>query len=142
WARAGTQAPVDGRLLFVDQALRDHLTAFDIDLELLCPERPEATRLISGQRVRRVERAGMQPDAIRAEVPRLAHRALEQQAAESASDEFRDQAEVVDLDAAVVVAVQLEVARGLAVHQELPHGDPGIREVCLELRVGPLETLV
>ena len=84
----------------------------------------------------------MQPHPLRAHSPRLADGARQHQPTESAPDESLDQAEVGDLHAAVVVALQLEVPGGLAVDLQLPQTDIGLREMFRELRIGPLQPVV
>src|ERR687892_625605 len=62
------------------------------------------------QRGGMIERAGMQPDARGAGLPGALRRFGQEVAAEPASGELRQQAEVRDLDAAILVPLQFEVA--------------------------------
>lgn len=67
----------------------------------------------------------MQPYAPGAHQPCFLDGACEHHPAESTTDEFRDETEVLDLHGVIVVAAQLEVAGGLAADCKLPDRDVG-----------------
>src|SRR3954465_13284202 len=84
----------------------------------------EATRTIVGDRVWMVERAGVQPHAGRAASPCLGRRCGEHRAASPLAGRLGEEPEVSELDVALVVALQLEVAGRLGADEELVNAHP------------------
>lgn len=126
----------------MQHAFGDDLRALDVHFETLRLEFTEAPRFVARERARRVESTSVEPHAPRAHRPRLLDGAREHHAAESTSDELRNQTEVVDLDRSAIVAIELEVARRLVAHEQLPDADVGCREMLRELVVGPVQPLM
>src|SRR5204862_5406844 len=113
-----------------------------IHLVSLGTEVAEAAGAIVRQRVRRVERACVQPHAPGAELPCFLHRVREQGSAQSATDEGRSQTKVRQLDLLITAAAQLEVAGALIADEQFPDRDIGRREVRTKCVVIPCEPVV
>src|SRR5260221_3939332 len=113
----------------------------DIGLVHLLFVRPEAALAVVWQSRGIIERAGVQPDAVRLQRPGRLHRPRQQVLAQPAAEELGKQAEVRDLDRAVGVALELEVARGRSLHAQQPERNRGIREARPDLLVAPRKTI-
>src|SRR5438105_15962387 len=87
----------------------------------------EAALEIVGQRRRVIERAGVQPHAIRSLLPGAGDGWRQQVLAEAAPEEFLQQSEVSNLSRAVRVALKLEVARRRAFDNHQPERHLGPR---------------
>src|SRR5260221_7315894 len=113
----------------------------DIGLVHLLFVRPKAALAVVWQSRGIIERAGVQPDSVRLERPGRLHRPRQQVLAQPAAEELGKQAEVRDLERAVGVALQLEVARGRSLHAQQPERNRGIREARPDLLVAPRKTI-
>src|SRR6266550_7169220 len=101
--------------------------------------RPKTPCHIVRQRMRVIERAGVQPHAPRAQGPGVPHGAGEQVLAEATPDRVAHDSEIRDLDGVVVGdAPQLVPAEEAAVAPGDVQGDRGIGEVAAQLGVGPV----
>ena len=89
------------------------------------------------QRARRVERAGVQPNARWAERPRFHGGSRQHGFADSASHEAIGKTEVRDLDRTVVVFLELEEAGAAIVDEAFPDGYVRRGEMSGETLIGP-----
>src|ERR1017187_10313933 len=88
-----------------------------------------------------VEAAGIEDDARRARRPGGFSGGREHVRPKSFSDVRSDQAEVLDFDVAIFVALELEVSRGYPVHGQDIRVDVGLLEVLAPLRKGPAQSI-
>src|SRR6266542_3201874 len=89
----------------------------------------QAARLIVSERLRMIERAGVQPHALGAGREAAFDGARQEMAPQAGADERRQEAEVGDLHAAAVLAFQLEVTRWCAVDGQHPRFEFGAFEL-------------
>jgi hypothetical protein len=84
-----------------------------------------------------IQRAGVEPDARRAEPERFLGRAREQRAPQSAADERRGQAKVRDLHRGILAGHELEVAGDFVLDAEHPDADLRLGQMGRQLLVAP-----
>src|SRR6185436_5426051 len=102
----------------------------------------KTTGKVVGQRTRRVQRAGVQPDTRRTKRPRFLRRSREHRFTDATSDRGSNEAEIRDLGGAVVVLDELEEAGRFFADKSFPDADARLREMRRELIVGPRVAIV